>query len=263
MLRLVMALALVLLPGLGMAQAQELAEAGKLTWGASVTFPPFEFADTGGKPIGFDIDFTDAVAKRMGLQSTIMPIEFKGLIPALLGKRVDIIVSGMYINPQRLEVADFVPYLLVGNQIVVRAGNLKKIDGVATLCGKQVAAPVGTVFEVAAKQANDQCKAAGKPEVGLLLLPGTTNCALALTQERADAIIVSTATVAALMHETPGAYATGGAPFDTSTKVGIAVRKDNPALKLALGKAVQAIVADGSYAALIQKWNLPPASSAF
>ena len=263
MLRLAMTLALVLLPSLGFAQAPELAEAGRLTWGASVTFPPFEFADTGGKPIGFDIDFTDAVAKRMGLQSTIMPIEFKGLIPALLGKRVDIIVSGMYINPQRLEVADLVPYLLVGNQIVVRAGNPKKIDGVATLCGKQVAAPVGTVFEVAAKQANDQCKAAGKPEVSLLLLPGTTNCALALTQERADAIIVSTATVAALMHETPGAYATGGAPFDTSTKVGIAVRKDNPALKVALDNAVQAVVADGTYATLIQKWNLPPASSAF
>ena len=263
MLRLAMTLAFVLLPSLSFAQAPELAEAGKLTWGTSVTFPPFEFADTGGKPIGFDIDFTNAFAKRMGLQSVIMPIEFKGLIPALLGKRVDIIVSGMYINPQRLEVADFVPYLLVGNQIVVRTGNPKHIDGVTTLCGKQVAAPVGTVFEVAAKQASEQCKAGGKPEITLLLLPGTTNCALAMTHARADAIIVSTATVAALMHETPGAYATGGAPFDTSTKVGIAVRKDNPGLKAALDKAVQAIVADGSYAALVEKWNLPPDSSAF
>jgi polar amino acid transport system substrate-binding protein len=199
----------------------------------------------------------------MALQSNIMPIEFKGLIPALLGKRVDILISGMYINPQRLQVADFVPYLLVGNQIVVRAGNPQHIDGVATLCGKQVAAPIGTVFETVAKQASEQCKAAGKPEINLLLLPGTTNCALALTQDRAAGIIVSTATVAALMHEAPDAYATGGAPFDTSTKVGIAVRKDNPGLKAALDKAVQAIVADGSYAALIKKWNLPPASSAF
>jgi polar amino acid transport system substrate-binding protein len=262
MLRLVLALAFGLLPELAFAQAPELAEPGKLTWGASVTFPPFEFTEN-GKPVGFDIDFTDAVAKKLGLQSTIMPIEFKGLIPALLGKRIDVIVSGMYINPQRLEVADFVPYLLVGNQIVVRAGNPKKIDGPVSLCGRQVAAPVGTVFEVAAKSVSAQCTASGKPEIGLLLLPGTTNCALALTQDRADAIIVSTATVAALMHETPDAYATGGAPFDTDTKVGIAVRKDNPALKSALDNAVQAIVADGTYAALIKKWTLPPASSAF
>jgi polar amino acid transport system substrate-binding protein len=262
MLRLALALALVTLPVAGFAQTPELAQQGKLTWGASVTFPPFEFEDN-GKPTGFDIDFTDAVAKKIGLQSAIMPIEFKGLIPALLGKRIDVIVSGMYINPQRLEVADFVPYLLVGNQIVVRTGNPAKIDGKDALCGKQVAAPVGTVFETAAKGVSAQCTATGKPELTLLLLPGTTNCALALTQGRADAIIVSTATVAALMHETPGAYDTGGEPFDTSTKVGIAVRKDNPSLHAALDKAVQEIVADGTYAALIKKWALPPASSAF
>ncbi len=262
MLRLIVMLALVLLPGLGFAQAPELTEPGKLTWGATTSFPPFEFVED-GKPAGFDIDFATTIANKMGLQSAFMPIEFKGLIPALLGKRIDIIVSGIYINPQRQEVADFIPYLLVGNQIVVRAGNPKQIDGVPALCGKRVAAAVGTVFEVMAKQASARCLDAGKPEITLLALPSTTNCALALTQDRADAIIVSTATVAALQRETPGAYATGSAPFDTSTKVGIALRKDTPGLKAAIDKAVQAIVADGTYAALIKKWNLPPASSIF
>ena len=95
MLRLVLALAFGLLPELAFAQAPELAEPGKLTWGASVTFPPFEFTEN-GKPVGFDIDLTDAVAKMLGLQSAIiMPIGFKGLIPALTGKRIDVIVSGM------------------------------------------------------------------------------------------------------------------------------------------------------------------------
>src|SRR5579872_4500450 len=92
--------ALVLLPALGHAQAPELVEAGKLTWGASVTFPPFEFQQN-NQPAGFDIDLVAALAKRMNLQSNITSIEFKGLIPALEGKRIDIIVSGMYINPQR------------------------------------------------------------------------------------------------------------------------------------------------------------------
>ena len=262
MLRFVFTFALALFPALAFAQTPELVEAGKLTWGVSVTFPPFEFEEN-GQPTGFDVDLVNTLAKKMGVQPAITPIEFKGLIPALLGKRIDIIVSGMYINPQRLEVADMIPYLLIGNQIVVRAGNPKHIDGKATLCGLNVAAPVGTLFEATAKQVSADCKAAGKPEINLLSLPGTTNCALALTQGRADAIIVSTATVAALMHETPDAYGTGGAPFDTDTKVGIALRKDTPNLKAALEKAEQAIVADGSYAALIKKWNLPPASSAF
>jgi polar amino acid transport system substrate-binding protein len=262
MQRLAMIIAVALFPILGFAQALELVQPGKLTWGVSVTFPPFEFQEN-DKPVGFDVDFVAALAKQMDLQPAIMPIAFKGLIPALLGKRIDIIVSGMYINQQRLEVADMIPYLLVGNQIVVRQGNPKHIDGKASLCGLNVAAPVGTVYEASAKQVSVDCKAAGKPEVNLLSLPGTTDCALALREGRADAIIVSTATVAALMHESPGAYGTGGAPFDTDTKVGIALRKDTPALKAALQKALQAIVADGTYAALIKEWNLPPASSLF
>jgi len=108
MRRFALAVGLALLPVLGFAQAPELAEPGKLTWGASVTFPPFEFQQN-DKPSGFDIDLVDALAKKMNLQSNIASIEFKGLIPALLGKRIDAIVSGMYINPQRLEVADMIP----------------------------------------------------------------------------------------------------------------------------------------------------------
>ncbi len=267
MLRLAVALALLLLPSAllpspAFAQSPQLLTPGKLTWGSSLTFPPFEFEDN-GKPAGFDVDLTNAIAAKMGLQPALASLEFKGLIPALLGRRIDIVVSGMYINPQRLEVADFVPYLLVGNQIVVRASNPKHIQGVASLCGMRVAAPTGTVFETSAKQAGETCKTQGKPDVTVLSLPGTTNCALALTQDRADAIIVSTGTLAALLHETPGAYAAGGAPYDTDTKLGIALRKDDPGLKAALQKALQETVADGTYTGLIKKWNLPAASSPF
>ncbi len=262
MRRLGLILALTLLPALGFAQTPQLADAGKLTWGVSVTFPPFEYQGN-GKPVGFDVDLVDALTKQMNLTSNIMPIEFKGLIPALEGKRVDVIVSGMYINPQRLEVADMVPYLLVGNQIVVKQGNPKKIESRVSLCGLSVAAPVATVFEAAAKQASADCKAAGKPEVSLLSLAGTTACALALTQGRADAIIVSTPTVAALIKETPDTYESAGAPFNADTKVGIAVRKDNPALTAEVTKALQALVKNGSYDALLKKWAMPNGSSAF
>jgi polar amino acid transport system substrate-binding protein len=204
-----------------------------------------------------------ALAKQMHLESSIAQIAFAGLIPAIEGKRIDLIVSGMYINPQRAQVIDMIPYVYVGNQVVVATGNPAHIDGKAGLCGHNVAAPVGTVFETSAKQTSDECKAAGKPEINLLSLAGTVNCALALTQGRADAIIVSTPVVGALMTETPGAYATAGAPWDTTTQMGIGVSKSNTALKDAVDKALKAIVADGTYASLIKKWNLPPASSAF
>ena len=171
MRRLALAIGLALLPVLGFAQAPELAEPGKLTWGASVTFPPFEFQQN-DKPSGFDIDLVDALAKKMNLQSSIASIEFKGLIPALLGKRIDAIVSGMYINPQRLEVADMIPYLLVGNQIVWAGQSKAHRRHGLVVRAERAAAPIGTVFENSAKQASASCKAAGKAEINLLSLRG-------------------------------------------------------------------------------------------
>jgi polar amino acid transport system substrate-binding protein len=254
--------ALLLFPVLGFAQVPQLADPGQLSWGTAPTFPPFEYMKD-DKPVGFDVDLVAAIAKQMKLRPSVAQIAFTGLIPALEGQRIDLIVSGMYINPQRTQVIDMIPYAYVGNQVVVRQGNPKRITGKDDLCGRSVAAPVGTVFETSAKQASAACKAAGKPEINLLSLTGTVNCALALTQGRADAIIVSTPVVGALMTDTPGAYATAGAPWDNTTQMGIGVRKNDSGLRNAVEAALKAIVANGAYAALIKQWNLPPGSSAF
>ena len=262
MRRLVLICALLLFPDLVVAQAPQLADPGRLSWGTSPTFPPFEYMKD-DKPVGFDVDLVAAIGRHMKLQPSVAQIAFTGLIPALEGKRIDLIVSGMYINQQRAQVIDMIPYVYVGNQVVVRQGNPKHIAGKDDLCGRTVAAPVGTVFETSAKQASAACTAANKPEINLLSLTGTVNCALALTQGRADAIIVSTPVVGALMTDTTGAYSTAGAPWDNTTQMGIGVQKNNTGLKDGVTAALKAIVANGTYAALIKKWHLPPGSSAF
>ena len=222
------------------AQPLPLVSENTLTIGMSPTFPPFEYVQD-GKTIGFDVDLAELLTKKLRLTFTTMPIDFKGIIPALTGKRIDAIISGMYINDARKEVADFIPYLLVGNQVVVRKGNPAGLSDKMSLCGHRVSAPVGTVFEASANKTSVACEAAAKPKIEMLSLAGTTACALALTQDRADAIIVSTPTAVALMHATPDTYAAAGDPFDNDTKVGIAVSKDNPALFKALEKAGMAV----------------------
>ena len=239
-----------------------LVEAGKLSWGTSPTFTPFEFMRD-GQPAGFDVDLMQALGMRINLVPNMMAMDFKGIIPGLLGGRIDAGVSGMYVTPQRQEVADFIPYVRVGNQIVVQHGNPRHLDGPASLCGAKVAVPVSTAFEASAKQASAACVAAGRPEVDILSLPGSNVVALALSQGRVDAALNSTATIAAMMGEAPGAYALAGEPFDADTRIGIALRKDNPALKAALEGALNAMVADGSYAALLRKWHLPDQASVF
>jgi polar amino acid transport system substrate-binding protein len=263
LLLLALAVCSIAAPGLSRAQTPvETIDKGKFTWGTAATFPPFEFMEN-GKPVGFDIDLVDEIAARMKLQSAVLPMEFKGLIPAELGGRIDAIVSGMYINEERKQVVDFISYLKVGNQILAVKGNPLHLKEKMDLCGHRIAAPVATVYEVSAKKLVADCAAAGKPELTLLTLPSTAVCALALREGRTDSIITSVPTILALQHESPDAFETTSDVFDNNTLLGIGVRKDKPAFKEAVDTAMKAMVADGSYAKLLKKYGLPDSSSVF
>jgi len=262
MLRHALTAALVLLCAPALAQDLKTVEPGKLTWGSSPTFKPFEFMRD-GKAQGFDVDLMEELGRRVNLASNMMGMEFKGVIPALLGNRIDVGVSGLYVTAERMQVADFIPYVIVGNQIVVQKGNPRKITGRGGLCGVKAAVPVNTAFEASTKALSADCKAAGKAEIDILSLTGSDTVALALQQGRVDAALNSTATIAAMMSESPDAYELAGPPFDVNTKIGMALRKDDTLLKSRLEAALQSMVKDGTYTALLKKWNLPPQASAF
>jgi polar amino acid transport system substrate-binding protein len=260
-LRLLPALVGFLLFAAGLqAQTLPLADGGKLTWGVAATFPPFEsMAD--GKMVGFDVDMMDAVTAKMKLQSVPSGIEFKGLIPAILGGRIDAIVSGMYINPERSQVIDFIPYLKVGNQLLVAKGNPAHITAPDNLCGHKIVVPVGTVYEKEAQAHAADCQKDGKPELTILSLTSTAVGALAMKEGRAEVLIASTPTCAALIKESPDAFETTGPVFENKTLLGIGVSKDKPALKTALDAAFKAVVADGVITDLIKKYGLPSDSA--
>jgi polar amino acid transport system substrate-binding protein len=237
-----------------------LVDAGKLTWGSAATFPPFESMND-GKAVGFDVDMMDAITAKMKVQSSMTPMEFKGLIPALLGNRIDAIVSGMYINPERSQVVDFIPYLRVGNQLLVAKGNPAHITSADDLCGHRIVVPVGTVYEKEAQAHAADCQTNGKPPLTVMALTSTAVGALAIKEGRADVLIASTPTDAALIKESPDAFETAGPTFENNTLLGIGIGKDKTALKEAVEAAFKAVVADGVIANLIKKYGLPSDSA--
>jgi polar amino acid transport system substrate-binding protein len=237
-----------------------LVDAGKLTWGMAATFPPFESMQD-AKLVGFDVDMVEAMAAKMKLQSSPSGMEFKGLIPALLGNRIDIIVSGMYINDERKQVVDFIPYLRVGNQLLVTKGNPTHITGPDDLCGRRIVVPVGTIYEKEAQAHAADCQKDGKPALTVMSLTSTAVGALAIKEGRADVLIASTATDAALIKESPDAFETTGPVFENNTQLGIGISKEKPALRDALDTAFKSIVADGAVTDLIKKYGLPADSA--
>ncbi|MGY9046508.1 MAG: ABC transporter substrate-binding protein, partial [Rhodobacterales bacterium] len=191
-----------------------LVEQGAITYGVAATFSPFEYT-VDGELTGFDIDLIAALTEKLGAEAKPMSMEFKGLIPALLGGRIDIINSAMYMNPARAEQVDFVPYLEIGNRVVVQAGNPAGISGRDdTLCGKTIAVTLGGIQESQARADDARCQNAGLEAVTVLTLPTAQDSALTLRQGRADAFYDSTPGTVVMQEKMAGVFEAVGEEFE-------------------------------------------------
>jgi len=241
----------------------KLVEAGSLTYGVAATFPPFEFQKD-DKLAGFDIDMIEALGKKLSSTPKPMNMDFQGLIPALLGGRLDLINSAMYINPKRSEQVDFVPYMTIGELIVVKKGNPSGITGRDdSLCGKTISTTLGAIEETYARQDAERCKAEGKADVTVQTLPTGPDTVTAVVQGRADAMFTSTPGAAAMLADISDQIQVVGQEFDANTHIGMAVRKGDTAMRDAVEAGLKELVADGTYAKLLEKWKLPPTVSPF
>ncbi|HEX7481766.1 MAG TPA: transporter substrate-binding domain-containing protein [Polyangiales bacterium] len=117
---------------------------GKLQVGMELKFAPMEFYDEFKHQAGADLQLAQALGKALGVPVEVVELDFDSLLPALDDGRVDVVVSAMTITPERSARADFVPYLMTGTGLLVKAGNPAKIRRLRDLCGRTVALQEGT-----------------------------------------------------------------------------------------------------------------------
>jgi polar amino acid transport system substrate-binding protein len=88
----------------------EIRERGVLRVGIS-EFVPWAMEDRHGKLIGFEADVAGRLARDMAVRAELVKLPWQELIPALTAGRIDVIVSGMSITPERaLRVNFSLPY---------------------------------------------------------------------------------------------------------------------------------------------------------
>jgi polar amino acid transport system substrate-binding protein len=106
---------------------EEIVQRGELRVGFEAGYLPFEMADKSGNFVGFDIDMAKAMADAMGVKFVPVNTAWDGIIPALVTKKFDIIISGMTVTQQRNLKINFAdPYIIVGQTILLN----KKHEGV-------------------------------------------------------------------------------------------------------------------------------------
>lgn len=235
-----------------------IAAAGKIVWCVDVSYPPEEFyAADGTTAQGSDIDIATEIGKRLGVGTQIDNTGFDGIIPALLAKKCDLIISGMNSTEERKKQVDFVDYLKVGQGLLVPAGNPKGIHTLDDLSGKAVAVQLGTTNKDALDAKNEELKAAGKPTIDIQTFQADTDAFQQLALGRVDAYSGDSPVAAyyAAKPENKGKFEVGGTPIDP-LPIGIAVRKEDTDLKNAVQAAIDAMYADGTMKSIIDKWGM-------
>jgi polar amino acid transport system substrate-binding protein len=101
--------------------------------GIDANFPPFAFVDKNGEPSGFDVDAMNWIAKEMGFSVKHQPMDWDGIIPNLVAKKIDMIASGMSITDERKQQVNFsVPYWIIKQVFVTKADSTLTVDQVKT-----------------------------------------------------------------------------------------------------------------------------------
>ena len=216
------------------------------------TYPPAE-SIVNGKPAGYDIDIANAVAHQLGSTAQIKVTGFTVIIGALKAKKCNAIISSMTITPQRSKVVNFVPYITVGQFLMVKKGNPDHVSTLATLSGKSAAVQSSTT-ELAALQAeNKTLQKQGKPQITIKQYPADTSAAQALIHGHVAAYFADATPVLYYVRTTGGQFQTAGNQIAIAPE-GIATRKGDP-LGPKINNAIQALYLNGTMKKILAKWQ--------
>ena len=237
---LVAVAAMGLLAGCGSEKSKMTQEAGVLRVGSETTFPPFEFTD-GDKYVGFDVDLSEAIAKKLGLKMEFKSMGFDALIPAVQSGDIDMIAAGINATPEREKALDFSDvYFDQGGFITVVRKDNSTIHNMDELAGKTIGVQIGTVPAI--------------PNTTVKEMDSNANIFMELKAGTIDGAIIDNAV--AMYYLKQGAdkdLKLVGEPTKAPGTV-LGVKKGNKELQDAVNKALKELKEDGTYQKIYDKW---------
>jgi len=217
---------------------EKIKASGKIVMGTSPDFPPFEFKDANGNVVGMDVSIAKEIAKDLGVTLEIKEMDFEGLLPALQGKKFDMILSGMTPKEERKQSVDFSDlYYKTDNVFVVKAADKDKFNTLEDLSGKKIGVQKGSVQEDLAKEkvTNAQLNSLAKTSDVVMNLKSGKIEAVLLEQPVAESFVAKNAELAlskVVIKDQVGGYA-------------IAMPKGETDLQAAINKTIARLEKEG------------------
>ncbi|HSM83473.1 MAG TPA: basic amino acid ABC transporter substrate-binding protein [Nodosilinea sp.] len=207
-------------------------------------FPPFVYLTATGDLVGFDVDLITEVARRLGLKVDFAYIPFDGLMATLEAETADAALDAITITAKRDEAIDFSrPYFKSGLAIAVRSDDTT-IAALPDLAGKKIAVKLGTTGADLAAQV---------PNTQLVTFDSAEKALADLEQGNVDAVIKDRPTTLGMLRQANIQNVRLLDTLLTEEYYGIALPPGSPN-KPHIDAALEAMLADGTIAALHRKW---------
>ena len=252
-------LSLAVAAGLATAGMVQTASAETLRVGTECTYFPFNYRDSAGTLMGYDVDVANEVGKRIGADIEFVCQEWDGMIPSLLANKFDLIVASMSITDQRREKIDFsVPYRVsIGQFIGAKDRGLQffNADGTVNAAGFE-----GVKVGIERNSTYDTWIQAKMPDAEIVPYDNNEAMYLDLAAGRVDAIMTNPMKAYLVFLSQPN-----GAGFETigpaitdveyfGVGVGIGVRKGSDELLKRLDDALVGMIKDGTLSSYSRRY---------
>jgi len=232
---------------------EDVAASGKLVMGTDATYAPNEFKDADGNPIGWEIELADAMAAKLGLTSEYQVAKFDNIIPSITGGKYNLGLSSFFDTVERQKQVDMIDYYTAGIQWASLKG--ANVDP-ENACGITLAVQNGTTEALDDGPAkSDACVAAGKEPIELLGYDTQDDATAAVTLGRADAMSADSPVTQYAVAQSGGKLETSGDVYSIFL-YGMPIAKDNGTMGEAIQAALQSLMDDGTYTAILTKWGV-------
>jgi cystine transport system permease protein len=217
---------------------------GVLRVGTEGTYAPFSFQDPAtGQLAGYDVDVANAVGQRLGKKVEFVQTPWDSIFAALEANRFDVVANEVTITPERQGKYDLSEPYSVGEGVIITRANDDSIRSLADLKGKTAGASITSNWAQVSRDA------------GATVAPveGFTQAITLLNQGRVDAVVNDSIAFHAYQAETNNQSVKISATIGEKSEQGFAARK-NSGLLPDLNKAIDELKADGTLAAISQKY---------